>query len=95
MGANIDHRDVTNKQKLEEVVEEIKETCPQIGGVVNGAMVLHDSLFSGMSTEIMQKVLGPKIDGTNNLDELFYDEPLDFFVMFCKCHHVFDSPQQC
>lgn len=77
-------RDVTDKQMLQRVVGDIRETCPPIAGVVNGAMVLHDSLFSGMSTEIMQKVLGPKIDGTNNLNDAFYDEHLDFFVMFCK-----------
>jgi hybrid polyketide synthase / nonribosomal peptide synthetase ACE1 len=45
-------------------------------------MVLHDSLFSGMSLDTMQKVLGPKIDGTNNLDQLFHDDALDFFILF-------------
>lgn len=45
-------------------------------------MVLHDSLFSNMSLETMLEVLGPKIDGTHNLDQFFHDDDLDFFMLF-------------
>ena len=36
--------------------------------MANGAMVLDDSLFSGMSFDVTQKVLRSKIDGSNSLD---------------------------
>ncbi|KAI0376194.1 hypothetical protein F5Y04DRAFT_286173 [Hypomontagnella monticulosa] len=74
--------DITDKHSLKTVVDEIRATCPPIAGVANAAMVLHDTLFSGMTLDMMQKVLRPKIDGTNNLDEIFYDDRLDFFILF-------------
>ena len=74
--------DVTDVRNLEGVVKDIRATCPPIAGVANGAMVLNDALFSKMSTDKMAQVLGPKIDGSNNVNELFYDEELDFFVLF-------------
>ncbi|KAI4086619.1 MAG: hypothetical protein LQ344_007395 [Seirophora lacunosa] len=86
--------DITNKQNLERVVDDIKATCPPIAGVVNGAMVLHDTLFSRMSLETMQEVLGPKIDGSNNLDEVFYDDDLDFFIMLSSSASVIGNSGQ-
>ncbi|KAL8801632.1 MAG: hypothetical protein Q9182_004317 [Xanthomendoza sp. 2 TL-2023] len=86
--------DVTDKQSVERVVNEIKSTCPCICGVINGAMVLRDSLFSNMSADQMQQVLAPKIDGTNNLDEIFYNDELDFFVLFSSAACVFGNAGQ-
>ncbi|KAI0439973.1 lovastatin nonaketide synthase [Xylaria telfairii] len=74
--------DVTDKQSVKAVVDNIRKSCPPIAGVANGAMVLHDSLFSSMSLNTMLEVLGPKVDGTNNLDQVFFDDELDFFVLF-------------
>ncbi|KAH7032562.1 uncharacterized protein B0I36DRAFT_265553 [Microdochium trichocladiopsis] len=86
--------DVTDKRALKKVVTTIKETCPPIAGVANGAMVLHDCLFSGMSVDIMQKVLGPKIDGSNNLEQVFRDDVLDFFVLFSSSACVIGNSGQ-
>ncbi|KAL9605858.1 MAG: hypothetical protein Q9179_000968 [Wetmoreana sp. 5 TL-2023] len=86
--------DITNKSSLENVVKEIRATCPPIAGVANGAMVLEDSLFSNMSLETMQQVLGPKIDGTNNLDQVFYDDDLDFFILFSSSACVIGNSGQ-
>lgn len=55
---------------------------PEIAGVANGAMVLQDSMFENMTIEFMLKVLGPKVEGTKLLDELFHDAALDFFILF-------------
>lgn len=57
-------------------------------GVCNGAMVLHDSLFADMTFDKLNEVLRPKIDGTNCLDEIFYDTKLDFFVLFSSVSSV-------
>ncbi|RYO74938.1 hypothetical protein DL764_010620 [Monosporascus ibericus] len=40
--------DVTDINSVEKVVNAIRENYPPIAGVANGAMVLHDALFSGM-----------------------------------------------
>jgi len=55
---------------------------PPIGGIANGAMVLSDGTFANMSLESLQKVLGPKAQGSQNLHETFLHDELDFFIMF-------------
>lgn len=87
-------RDVTDKQELTRVVDEIKDTCPPIAGVANAAMVLHDTLFTEMSVDMMEKVLRPKIDGTNYLNELFYETDLDFFILFSSLSSVVGNTGQ-
>ena len=73
--------DVADKDSLEGVVKIIRAACPPIAGVANGAMVLSDALFTGMSFEAMREVLRPKIEGSYNLDQAFYNDDLDFFVL--------------
>ncbi|KAI0469853.1 lovastatin nonaketide synthase [Xylariaceae sp. FL0804] len=74
--------DVTDRTNLERFVEMVRATFPPIAGIANGAMVLSDALFSGMAFEAMRDVLTPKIDGSYNLDMVFHDDNLDFFVLF-------------
>ena len=57
-------------------------------------MVLQDTLFSKMSLDTMQRVLGPKIDGTNNLDQVFHDDELDFFILFSSSACVIGNSGQ-
>ncbi|KAL8721594.1 MAG: hypothetical protein Q9225_001758 [Loekoesia sp. 1 TL-2023] len=47
-----------------------------------------------MSLDTMQEVLGPKIDGTNNLDQIFHDEELDFFILFSSSACVIGNSGQ-
>ena len=57
-------------------------------------MVLHDTLFTEMSLEMMEEVLKPKMDGTNYLDELFFDVELDFFILFSSLSSVVGNTGQ-
>ncbi|KAI1385651.1 uncharacterized protein F4822DRAFT_432506 [Hypoxylon trugodes] len=86
--------DITSIDSLNDVIAQIRATCPPIAGVANGAMVLQDGLFSGMSTEAMNRSLDPKIIGSNNLDQVFHDEPLDFFILFSSLVCVVGNPGQ-
>lgn len=61
---------------------------PPVAGVANGAMVLQDSMFDRMSLEGLAKVLAPKVRGSELLDEMFFNEPLDFFIMFSSVSAV-------
>ncbi|UKZ48067.1 putative Hybrid PKS-NRPS biosynthetic cluster [Trichoderma virens] len=74
--------DVADKDALTAVRGQIEEEMPPIAGVVNAAMVLSDRSFGELTAKDFRTVFGPKVDGTKNLDELFYDQPLDFFIMF-------------
>ncbi|KAL8725082.1 MAG: hypothetical protein Q9166_007576 [cf. Caloplaca sp. 2 TL-2023] len=86
--------DITDKHSLEKVVKEINASHPLVAGVISGAMVLHDTLFARMSLETMQEVFGPKIDGTNNLDQLFHDDELDYLVMLSSSACVIGNSGQ-
>jgi len=50
--------------------------------VMNAAMILRDRLFYLVSWEDFSTVLAPKVMGSSNLDEIFGDEQLDFFICF-------------
>ncbi|CAG8972796.1 hypothetical protein HYALB_00007721 [Hymenoscyphus albidus] len=84
MGASIKvmSMDSTDRQSLYVCHESIIKSMPPIGGVANGAMVLEDCLLENMSYEGLTKVLSPKVLGSQLLDELFHDVPLDFFILF-------------
>ncbi|KAK3373153.1 hypothetical protein B0T24DRAFT_529456 [Lasiosphaeria ovina] len=86
--------DVADKASVARVVADIRATCPPIAGVANGAMVLRDSLFSSMTLDMMQDVTAPKIDGSNNLDDIFRSDPLDFFVLFSSSSAVIGNSGQ-
>ncbi|KAL7952857.1 putative PKS-NRPS protein [Trichoderma compactum] len=74
--------DVADKDALTAVRDQIEEEMPPIVGVVNAAMVLSDRSFGELTAKDFRTVFGPKVDGTKNLDELFHDQALDFFIMF-------------
>lgn len=83
MGADlrIESSDATNKDDVLRLVQHLRSSLPPIAGVVNGAMVMHDQPFGDMHAETLRKVLGPKVEGSRVLDEVFWDTPLDFFIM--------------
>jgi hybrid polyketide synthase/nonribosomal peptide synthetase ACE1 len=86
--------DVTDRENLDSVLTTIRETCPPIAGIANGANVLSDAPFGLMSTEMMLRALGPKIDGSYNLDQAFYHDDLDFFVLFSSISCVIGTAGQ-
>ncbi|KAB8336832.1 hypothetical protein FH972_021140 [Carpinus fangiana] len=86
--------DVTDRESLDNVLQTIKATCSPIAGVVNGANVLSDGPFSAMSVDNMLQTLAPKIDGSYNLDQAFYKDDLDFFVLFSSISCVIGTAGQ-
>ncbi|GKZ30068.1 putative Hybrid PKS-NRPS biosynthetic cluster [Aspergillus brasiliensis] len=73
--------DICNQQALHAAHETILQSMPPIAGVVNGAMVLADAAFVNMAYEDFTRVLEPKVKGSKNLDELFAQNGLEFFIM--------------
>nr|XP_036580489.1 beta-ketoacyl synthase domain-containing protein [Colletotrichum truncatum]KAF6788401.1 beta-ketoacyl synthase domain-containing protein [Colletotrichum truncatum] len=86
--------DVTDFDSLRETHREITSTMPPIAGVAQGAMVLNDVATRDMSLEQLNRTLRPKVEGSLNLDRLFRDEPLDFFVFFSSTAALTGSPGQ-
>lgn len=67
---------------------------PPFAGIAQGAMVLHDTVFTDLDMERMNKVLRPKVDGATYLEEIFKDADLDFFVFFSSMASVTGNPGQ-
>ena len=88
------HSDITDHDSLETLVNNTRLSWPPIAGVANGAMVLQDTALEQMTYDQMMQVLKPKVDGTRFLDDLFYDDPLDFFILFSSLSCVFGNSGQ-
>ncbi|GKZ54184.1 putative Hybrid PKS-NRPS biosynthetic cluster [Aspergillus niger] len=73
--------DVCDREDLQRVHAQIHRAMPPIAGIVNGAMVLADGAFVNMSYEDFVRVLEPKVKGTENLDQLYSQPGLDFFIL--------------
>ncbi|KAL2071167.1 hypothetical protein VTL71DRAFT_12402 [Oculimacula yallundae] len=74
--------DVSDKESLRSTVSAVRFTMPPIAGVCNAAMVLSDKLFIDTNIDLIEAQFRPKVDGTRNLNEIFSDDNLDFFVLF-------------
>ncbi|MEE9355676.1 MAG: SDR family NAD(P)-dependent oxidoreductase [Methylococcaceae bacterium] len=74
--------DVTKKDELAQVIEEIKSTYQTINGVIHGAGVIEDAYILLKQESSFNKVIATKINGLVNLDKLTCDDNLDFFLMF-------------
>ncbi|EPE09337.1 hybrid nrps pks [Ophiostoma piceae UAMH 11346] len=79
--------DVTNLASVRRFRCGIEKNMPHVGGVVNGAMVLDDRVFTHMTADTFSRVMHPKTVGSRNLDTVFRgdgndaDSNLDFFIM--------------
>ena len=74
--------DVTNLDEMQSVIAETKARFGDLHGVLHTAGVVQDSLISMKTLAEIENVFTPKIHGTQVLDRLLRDEPLDFFVLF-------------
>ncbi|KAI5922046.1 hypothetical protein F4810DRAFT_303598 [Camillea tinctor] len=93
-GANVkvykcDARDST---AVAQVFHDIRENdiMPPIRGIINGAMVLRDSLFENMSFADWQAVTNTKLASSWNLHNQTLDsnEPLDFFILLSSASGI-------
>ncbi|KAI3326232.1 hypothetical protein HD806DRAFT_552530 [Xylariaceae sp. AK1471] len=93
---SVDDNDVTNETSLRKLVDNVRssDSWPPIAGVANGAMVLNDITLQNMSYDQMTRVLKPKVEGTRFLDQIFYEDKLDFFLMFSSLSCVFGREGQ-
>lgn len=86
--------DVIDRDSVQNAHRTIERTMPAIAGVAQGAMVLHDTMFSELDMERVEKVTKPKIQGSLHLEEIFHDADLDFFVFFSSMASIVGNPGQ-
>ncbi|KAJ0385182.1 hypothetical protein COL922a_006852 [Colletotrichum nupharicola] len=85
---------VIDRDSVQNAHKTIERTMPAIAGVALGAMVLHDTMFSELDMERVEKVTKPKIQGSLHLEEIFHDADLDFFVFFSSMASIVGNPGQ-
>ncbi|OTB16775.1 hypothetical protein K445DRAFT_366105 [Daldinia sp. EC12] len=86
--------DITNRDALHKVYAEVKAKMPPVGGVMNGAIVLHDRTFLQASLDDFATVMAPRVQGSQYLDELFHDTNLEFMIFFSSISAVIGNPGQ-
>jgi malonyl CoA-acyl carrier protein transacylase/SAM-dependent methyltransferase/NAD(P)-dependent dehydrogenase (short-subunit alcohol dehydrogenase family) len=74
--------DITSKDDLKRIHEQIKQTMPPVAGIANGALVLRDKGLINMDLPTFHQNTAPKVEGTLYLDEMFPDKSLDWFIAF-------------
>ncbi|ORY13011.1 hypothetical protein BCR34DRAFT_481666 [Clohesyomyces aquaticus] len=72
--------DVAHAGQLAAVLQAVRERLPPVRGVIQGAMVLRDTMLDGMGLDDYLAVLRPKVQGTWNLHTCL-PKDVDFFVM--------------
>ncbi|KAI0398721.1 putative polyketide synthase [Xylaria palmicola] len=86
--------DITNESGLKSAYRDICALLPPVVGVIQGAMVLHDTLLCNMTFQQFQDVAGPKVDGSMHLDRLFSNNDLDFFVLVSSINCIIGNVGQ-
>lgn len=69
--------------RFEDVKRAFKNASKPVVGVIQGAMVLRDRMFTTMTLQEFREPISPKVDGTWNLHKVAQEQsqPLDFFIM--------------
>ena len=74
--------DVTNRERMAEIVRTAVGRFGTIHGVIHGAGALDDGLIATKDRATAERVLAPKVEGTLSLDAALAGIALDFFVVF-------------
>ena len=91
---HVKHVDVSKRDEVEALFEEIDRTLPPLKGIVHAAGVADDGVLADQTWERFAGVLAPKIAGAVNLDQQSRSRDLDFFVMFSSVTSVIPAAGQ-
>lgn len=86
--------DVTKREQILAVIENIQHSLPPLRGVVHAAAILDDGILLQLNYDRFDPVMAPKVKGAWNLHTLTADQSLDFFVLFSSAASLMGSPGQ-
>lgn len=86
--------DVSDATQLERCLAKVRESLPPIRGVFHVAGVLDDALLTELGVDRFDRVMGPKMQGSWNLDRATTADPLEFFVLFSSAAAVLGTAGQ-
>ncbi|WP_158891513.1 type I polyketide synthase [Amycolatopsis anabasis] len=95
LGANVTFVacDVADREALSRALARVPGEHP-LTAVVHTAGVVDDAVIESLTTEQLDHVLRPKLDGAWNLHELTREENLAAFVLFSSAATTFGAPGQ-
>ncbi|MDQ0115564.1 beta-ketoacyl synthase N-terminal-like domain-containing protein [Paenibacillus harenae] len=81
---------LTDRAKLEQFFNTIRQTGGEIGGIIHaaGITVNDNPAFIGKSIEDMNRVFEPKMSGLQVLHDVFAGDTLDFFLLYSSVSGV-------
>ena len=85
--------DVSDRGGLEKLIESITRDR-RLHGVIHAAGTLDDGVIESLTSERVDGVLAPKLDGAWHLHELTEHLDLQMFVLFSSAAGVFGAPGQ-
>lgn len=86
--------DVTDRDSLVTLFDDIDGSGFPLRGVVHAAGVLQDSTLMAATAEDFQQALAPKVRGAWNLHQLTMDRELEAFVLFSSVTALLGNPGQ-
>src|SRR3954454_2187182 len=86
--------DVSQRDDVAILMQEIDSTMPPLRGVLHTAGVLDDGVLVQQTMERFARVMAPKVDGSWNLHEATRKRDLDFFVLFSSMASMLGSAGQ-
>ena len=86
--------DVADPAALSATLDVIRGELPPIGAVIHAAMVVEDNLLSGLDSDGIDRVLGPKLAGAETLDRLTRQDPIELFLLFSSATTLLGAPGQ-
>jgi acyl transferase domain-containing protein/NADPH:quinone reductase-like Zn-dependent oxidoreductase/acyl carrier protein/SAM-dependent methyltransferase len=86
--------DISSFNSLSSVLAIIRETMPPLAGIIHSAAVIEDAPIMQISSELLLRVLKPKMVGAWNLHRATLNDPIDMFVMYSSSSTVVGNPGQ-
>ena len=86
--------DISDIEQLAAVLNETRDDCFPLRGVIQSAGLLSDASLAEQSRGKFIEVMKPKISGSWNLHQLTLDCDLDLFIVFSSVSSLFGSPGQ-
>jgi myxalamid-type polyketide synthase MxaB len=84
--------DVSDKERVAEMMQHIALHMPSLRGVIHAAGVLDDGVIAQQNMSRFETVMASKVTGTMNLHQMTHN--LDFFVMFSSASATLGSGGQ-
>lgn len=86
--------DVATEEGARKVYETAKKEFVSVHVIIHSAGVIKDAFLLKKTEDEMRNVFGPKIYGTQYLDEVFKEECLDYFIVFSSIAGVWGNVGQ-